>query len=1091
MKRIKRTIALLLIACLCLSLFACKEDEPKKQEPTATNGATGEATSGPDAGTTPGSEPTVPQAEEKTYTIRLISEGGAPFVGVGIYVYEDATQNELVWFARTDDTGAISFKAKVQEGYVAILEDAPEGYELQEFYTLTGEETEIVFQAEMAGAEDYVGKKFALGDVMWDLTVMDLNGQTHQLSKLLEEKDAVMLNFWYLDCAPCRMEFPYLQEAYEKDNGKIALIALNCIDSDAVAITKYFQEAGLTFPVAQCDQAMANALGIAGYPTTVVIDRFGIISLMHQGGIEGAGAFGDVMDYFTAEDYQQGVIRDVNTIITPEDNNDEPPINNPTSVGGVTSFQLTVRPGDTVYCDIYRADQMWLQTVSNSCELDYNGRTYTPSNGVVGTVLSCKDTRTPTTIALRNTGDETTTYTLTLSALAGSLNNPYTMKVGEFDVSIGAGKEEGVYYRYTAPADGYLVVQCMSASQGVPYGYTLYNLSSYANRTLDSDSVFDDDGNVVLRIACRKGEQVQFNPSALPDDNGSYPSVRMHFKASFQEGLGQEEEKVEKIVYAVTVVDKNLKGIPGVTVTIQTASGTENLTTNDQGQAAVKLEPGEYKASIRVPKGYTARITQLKLTEAAPIQSLRMDEEEKIVMNTYTVTVTDDQGKALSGVLVTVGSSFGNTDETGKVSFTLEQGSYTAVIGLPQGYTSPSISFPFQDKTDLTVVLKEQKEEEKPTVETAEYSVTVTDYYGKPLTGVTVTFYREGNVVGLQKADQTGTATVKLEKGSYTAALAFDAGSYLYDESLLVLTEAASAVTLSAIAKLGQETMELYVSDNAHLIYEGATYITGMQADVVNYFVYRPTQSGHYQVTTTDPKAVVSYWGASVNYIADQTGAVSIGNNALSLEVREEYLNQDTMYILGITGSQSATLLLERTGDIILTDEEKAEWIEYKAKEPAEEFDLTLAPGEKLTYLDLTAKSLVYVKGSDGYYHLNDENGPILYVNLGTDGRLLSYHSMLGFEQAGGTGFQHVFYEGEQFIKKEDYTICMQSFVKACVDKQGYGVYPLNDDLIYMIQNGGQSKGWYDSEDPGYLFSTMTGVNPDILWMFSVMYITN
>ncbi len=1079
MKLTKRLMAACLVLVLCLSAFSgCKEDGGQGNGPSAGTDTTPTATN-----------PAAP-GQPQTYTIQLVSEAGTPFTGVGIYIYEDATQEELVWFAKTNDAGAISFTAPAAEGYVAILDGVADGYAVAENYPLSGADTVITLEAAMISGEDYIGKKFGLGDVMWDLTVTDLNGKTYQLSQLLEENEAVMLNFWYIGCVPCRMEFPYLQQAYvDNADQKIALIAINTMDSDAAAVQAFAEENGLTFPVAQGSEDISNALGITNYPTTVVIDRFGIITLKHEGGIEGAGAFGDVMNHFLGDDYQSAVITDVNTIITPEDNNDEI-IENPTDVGGVKEFQLTVRPGETVYCNVYKANEMYLTIQDETAELAYNGKTYTYQNGRVRATLYCKDTYTPATIALKNVGTETTTYTLKLSSKAGSLDNPYKLSLGEFDVSISSGKEEGLYYNYTAQADGYLVLECLSATSGVPYGYSLYNMSSYAMRNLEGDAVLNDEGKVVVRMPCRKGQKVQFNPSALPDDGGSYPSIKMRFLASFTEGLEDDGQNAKMITYGITVVGADRVGISGVFVDINTGDGkTQTLTTNDQGLAAVKLAAGNYTATVRLPSGYTARTTKLSLTENNPAQSVKLD---AVVVNiqTYTVTVTDDNGAAMENVMVTIGDTALYTDASGVASFELEQGSYTAVIDVPEGYTSQSISYDFPEGGNaLTIQLTKGSaggEEENK----IDYTVKIVDYYGVGVSGVNATFFSDGKAVALARGDASGVATAKLAPGVYTAKLVFSKGSYIYDEAQLVFTQDAPEVTVSVIAKLGKDKEDLYVG-TAYFVNVGATYIEGMQTDITSYFMFQPSKSGYYKITTTDPAAAISYWGGNRFYIADQTGAVKVeGENALMLEVREEYLNDDTVYILGITGADKATLLIERTGDIILTDEEKAEWIIYEAKEPAQKFSLKLNAGEKLTYLDLTSQSITLVKGADGYYHLNDETGPILYVNLGTDGRYMPFHAMLGFEQAGGTGFQCVFYEGEQFIKKEDYTECMQSFVKACVDSKGYGVYPLNDDLIYMIQNGGAAKGWYDSEDPGYLFGETEGLNPDILWMFPLMYIS-
>ena len=68
---------------------------------------------------------------------------------------------------------------------------------------------------------------YKLGDNMGDYTVTDINGQTHSFSELLQSKKAIVLNFWFVNCGPCQMEFPYLQSAYDTYSDDVAVIAIN------------------------------------------------------------------------------------------------------------------------------------------------------------------------------------------------------------------------------------------------------------------------------------------------------------------------------------------------------------------------------------------------------------------------------------------------------------------------------------------------------------------------------------------------------------------------------------------------------------------------------------------------------------------------------------------------------------------------------------------------------------------------------------------------------------------------------------------------------------------------------------------------
>jgi hypothetical protein len=46
------------------------------------------------------------------------------------------------------------------------------------------------------------------------------------------------------------------------------------------------------------------------------------------------------------------------------------------------------------------------------------------------------------------------------------------------------------------------------------------------------------------------------------------------------------------------------------------------------------------------------------------------------------------------------------------------------------------------------------------------------------------------------------------------------------------------------------------------------------------------------------------------------------------------------------------------------------------------------------------------------------------------------------------------------------------------------GIYPLNSDLVYILQNG--CSGWWDATSPDYIFE---GCNPEIGWMFALCYV--
>ena len=52
-------------------------------------------------------------------------------------------------------------------------------------------------------------------------------------------------------------------------------------------------------------------------------------------------------------------------------------------------------------------------------------------------------------------------------------------------------------------------------------------------------------------------------------------------------------------------------------------------------------------------------------------------------------------------------------------------------------------------------------------------------------------------------------------------------------------------------------------------------------------------------------------------------------------------------------------------------------------------------------------------------------------------------------------------------------------------------VYPLTEDLVYMLKNGGNMMGWWDStNENNFLFESLgDAFNPELGWMFAVCYV--
>ena len=153
-----------------------------------------------------------------------------------------------------------------------------------------------------ASAQQGGGVFYALGDKVADFTITDCTGKTHSLYGLLENHKAVLLNFWFAGCGPCRYEFPYLAEAYGQLGEDVAVLAISPYDSDD-AIRAYQAEMNLPFPMASDTLGVTYSFVDYGFPTSVLIDRNGIMCFTECGMQTSTSAFVRLFTPYLAADY--------------------------------------------------------------------------------------------------------------------------------------------------------------------------------------------------------------------------------------------------------------------------------------------------------------------------------------------------------------------------------------------------------------------------------------------------------------------------------------------------------------------------------------------------------------------------------------------------------------------------------------------------------------------------------------------------------------------------------------------------------------------------------------------------------------------
>ncbi|MBJ6142326.1 TlpA disulfide reductase family protein [Hymenobacter sp. BT559] len=102
----------------------------------------------------------------------------------------------------------------------------------------------------------------------------DIKGQAYDLAALRGK--VVVVNFWFIKCAPCQQEMPALKQLTIDYRSNPRVVFLSLAREDAARLQHYVASKGdFGFAVIPLPQTLAEKFGITGYPTTTVIDRNG------------------------------------------------------------------------------------------------------------------------------------------------------------------------------------------------------------------------------------------------------------------------------------------------------------------------------------------------------------------------------------------------------------------------------------------------------------------------------------------------------------------------------------------------------------------------------------------------------------------------------------------------------------------------------------------------------------------------------------------------------------------------------------------------------------------------------------------------
>ncbi len=385
----------------------------------------------------------------------------------------------------------------------------------------------------------------------------------------------------------------------------------------------------------------------------------------------------------------------------------------------------------------------------------------------------------------------------------------------------------------------------------------------------------------------------------------------------------------------------------------------------------------------------------------------------------------------------------------------------------------------------------------------APYTVQVVDAFGAPCAqGTLVRILQGGSQVKLVKTDATGKISQELPDGEYTVELKFvdESAAYYYDQSNLTLNKDKKNLVITLYSAVSGSPVSLFAPSlkeeaskamDAYDVAVGGTYVELQQGER-NYFLFTPSEAGLYHFSVQNSDAVLGYYGAS--YYVQNTTISQPESGIIEVNIRPSMLvGGGSALVLGLdaTGSStSAVLSIQRVGDPVLGDDD----VPYQAYEPqTAPVAYTLPAGTKTTDFDLTAATYNLVMGADGFYHLDSADGPLVLVKITKDSGGSKYLAPLEEMATKSIVGKYFYDENGKLLKKEAYNQCIQDYA-ACAD-EATGMYPLTEDLKYIIQQRGDHYGWFDPDRPeGYAFTDdngnpIAGINLENAWLLFCCYV--
>ncbi len=130
--------------------------------------------------------------------------------------------------------------------------------------------------------EQYLNdKQFIRGQKASDFTLADLQGNNVSLFDVLEESDAVLVDFWTVTCGPCIASFPKLKELrakYKQQGFEVVSISIDLVREDWISGSEEYELPWINLGELESFYGeVATMYGVRFIPKSYLIDKEGCL----------------------------------------------------------------------------------------------------------------------------------------------------------------------------------------------------------------------------------------------------------------------------------------------------------------------------------------------------------------------------------------------------------------------------------------------------------------------------------------------------------------------------------------------------------------------------------------------------------------------------------------------------------------------------------------------------------------------------------------------------------------------------------------------------------------------------------------------